>query len=77
MVFGNSLSQRFESNRWRADGVRVDNFPEFTTVGIFEEIQNVMAELECEPEHFEGRIIFMSRYNDIVWREFGNIEKCL
>ena len=31
-----------------------------------------MTELQCEPEQFPGRIIFMSMYNDIVWREQGN-----
>ena len=32
--------------------------------------------LQCEPEQFEGRIIFMSMYNDILWGERGNTEKC-
>ena len=44
-------------------------FPGFTTLGILEEIQ-------CEPEQFNDRIIFMSMYNDMVWREKGNTEKC-
>ena len=26
-----------------------------------------MRDLQCEPEHFTSRIIFMSVYNDIVW----------
>ena len=36
-----------------------------------------MTELQCEPEQFRGRIIFMSMYSDIVWRERGNTEKCV
>ena len=44
---------------------------------ILEEIQNMMTELQCEPEQFKSRIIFMSMYNDIVWRERGNTEKCI
>ena len=26
-----------------------------------------MTETQCEPEQFQGRIIFMSMYNDIAW----------
>ena len=47
----------------------MENFPGFTALGILEEIQKMMTELKCEPEQFKGRIIFMSMYNDIVWRE--------
>ena len=36
------------------------NFSGFTTLGILDETQKVMTELKCEPEHFQGRIIFMS-----------------
>ena len=39
-------------------------------MGVLEEIQNMMAsELQCAPEQFKGRIIFMSMYNDIDWSE--------
>ena len=34
-----------------------------------------MIELKCEPELFEGRIIFMPMYIDIIWVERGNTEK--
>ena len=77
MVFGKSLSQGSESNRWRADGVRVEKFPGFTTLGILEEIQKFMTELQCELEQFKGRIIFLSMYNDIFWRERGKTRKCV
>ena len=33
-------------------------FPGFTTLGILEDIQKMMTELQCEPEQFKGRIIF-------------------
>ena len=52
-------------------------FPGFTTLGILGEIQKYMTELQCEPEQFKGRIIFMSMYNDIVWGERGYTEKCI
>ena len=35
-----------------------------------------MRDLQCEPEHFTDRIIFMSMYNDIAWQEKGNTERC-
>ena len=37
----------------------------------------MMTELTCEPGQFKGRIIFMSMYNDIVWRDRGNTEICI
>ena len=41
------------------------------------EIQNMMAELKCEPEQFQGRTIFMSMFNDIIWRTPGKEENCV
>ena len=67
MVFGRSLSQRSESNRWRADGVRVENITRIHYIGHSRGDSKIYAELQCEVEHFKGRIIFMSMYNDIVW----------
>ena len=37
----------------------------------------MMNEMQCEPEQFPGRIIFMSMYNHIVWGEKGNKEMCI
>ena len=42
-------------------------FRGFTTLGILTEIQNLMTEIKCEPEHFQGKIIFMSMYNHFEW----------
>ena len=36
-----------------------------------------LTEVQCEPEQFKGRIIFMSMYNDIPCGERGNTEKCI
>ena len=66
-VFGDTLSQRFGSNRREPMEFQWKNFPGFTTLGILDEIQKMMAELRCEPEQFKGRIIFMSMYNDTIW----------
>ena len=43
-------------------------FQGFTTLRILDEIQKVTTEAKCEPEHFKGRIIFMSMYNDFDGR---------
>ena len=39
--------------------------------------QQMMTELQCEPENFTGRIIFMSMFNDIVWDAKGSDELCV
>ena len=71
-------------NRYLKDLNRIDGepmkfewkiFQGFTTLGILEEIQKFMTELQCEPEQYIDRIIFMSMYNDIVCEEQGNTEK--
>ena len=68
MFFGNTLSQRFGSDRRGADVARLENFPGSTTLGILDEIQKTMiSELKCDLEQFKGRVIFMSMYNDIDW----------
>ena len=76
MVFGKQSVQVHESNRWHADGVRLENLARNDNVGLLEKIQNIMTDLQCEPEHFKDRIIFMSMHNDIAWREKGNTERC-
>ena len=76
MVFGKQSLQGHESNRRHADGVRVDFFPGITTLGLLEKSQSLMRDLQCKPEHFTDRIIFMSMYNDIAWQEKGNTERC-
>ena len=76
MVFGKQSLQGYESNRRHADGVRVENIPRITTLGLLEMIQSLMRDLQCEPEPFNDRIIFMSMYNDIAWQEKGSKERC-
>ena len=67
VVCGVTLFYRIGSDRLGTDGIGVGNFQGFTTWGILDEIQKMMAEFMCEPEHFQGRIIFMPMYNDIEW----------
>ena len=52
----------------------MEDFPGFTTLQILAAIQNMMTE---NLEQFPGRIIFMSMYNDIVWRAEVNEEICI
>ena len=72
MVFGKQPLQGYESNRRNADGIRVENTPRITALGLLEKIQKLMTDPQCEPEHFKGRIIFMSMFNDIEWKAKGN-----
>ena len=41
-------------------------FPGFTTLQLVQEVQQFMNKMG-EPEQFQGRIIFMSMFNDIIW----------
>ena len=41
-------------------------FPGFTTLQLIREVQKFMNKMD-EPEQFQGRIIFMSMFNDIIW----------
>ena len=64
----------------RSDGMPTEIewkiFPGITTSGLVEKIESVMRDLQCEPEHFFDRIIFMPMYNDIAWGEKANTESC-
>ena len=46
--------------------------PGITALGFLDKIQKLMTDLQCEPENFKDRIIFMSMYNDIEWKAKGN-----
>ena len=61
----------FLDNLWNSSGF----FTGFTTLEILDEIQKMMAELKCEPEQFQGRIIFMSMYNNEIFEFFETSSK--
>ena len=42
---------------------------------MMEEIQKFMKSIQCDPEELEGRIIFMSMFNEIEWKE--NDTECI
>ena len=52
-------------------------FPGHTTLEIVQVVQELMRRLSCEPEKFQGRIIFMSMYNEIEWGSEKNERVCL
>ena len=59
--------QNFGHNLWRADGIRVEYFPGFTTLQLCHKVEELLSRLSVTPEKFTGRIIFMSMLNDILW----------
>ena len=83
-VWKENIKWYFENNHLkdldRIDGEQMEFewkiFPGFTTFGLLEQIQECMKERQCDPEQFEGRIIFMSMFNDIFRGEKENAEKC-
>ena len=48
----------------------------FTTLQLVQEVQQFMNKMG-EPEKFQGRIIFMSMFNDIIWRSKDNEKECI
>ena len=51
-------------------------FPGLTTFGLPRADSRIHGEQQCDPEQFQGRIIFMSIFNDIEWNAKGNKEQC-
>ena len=43
---------------------------------LVQEVQQFMNKMR-EPEQFQGRIIFMSMFNDIIWRSKDNEKECV
>ena len=48
--------------------VELKIFPGFSTLSILQENQKDLEEKNIQPESFEDRIIFMSMFNDILWK---------
>ena len=45
----------------------MENIPTIHDVGPPSRDSKNMKDRQCKPEQFDGRIIFMSMFNDIVW----------
>ena len=59
--------ENFGHNRRRTDGIRVQYFPRIHYIAALQESPRVPVEMSDKPEQFQGRIIFMSMFNDIIW----------
>ena len=51
-------------------------FPGFTTWQLVYEVQKFMNKMS-DPDQLQGRIIFMSMFNDIIWRIKDNEQECI
>ena len=51
-------------------------FSRFTQLQLVPEVQKFMNKMG-EPEQFQGRIIFMLMFNDIIWRSKDNEQECI
>ena len=51
-------------------------FPGFTTLQLCNKVHEFMIKMG-DPSQFQGRIIFMSMFNDILWRNEDNEKECL
>ena len=51
-------------------------FPGFTTLQLVDKVQKFMNK-KNDPEQFQGRIIFMSMFNDIIWGIKDNEQECI
>ena len=58
------------------NGIRVEYFPEFTTLQLVREVQEFLTKMSEEPEDLTSWIIFMSMFNDISWGSKDNEQKC-
>ena len=68
--------QSFGQNWWWADGIRVEHFPRFTTLQLVDKVQEFMSKMS-DTEQFQGRIIFMSMFNDIIWWTKDHEKECI
>ena len=50
-------------------------FPGFTSLQLCNKVQEFMSKLG-DPSEFQGRIIFMSMFNDIIWGSEDNEREC-
>ena len=51
-------------------------FPGFTTLKLINKVQEFMTKMG-DPSQFQGRSIFMSMFNDIIWGSEDNERECI
>ena len=63
--------QNFGHNWRRANEIRVEYFPGFTTLQLINRVHEFMTRMS-DPSQFKGRIKFKSIFNDILWESEDN-----
>ena len=51
-------------------------FPGFTTLQLVDEVQKFWNKMG-DPSQFKGGIIFISMFNDIIWKSEDNEQECI
>ena len=54
----------------------MEYFPGFTTLQLVDEVPKFINKMG-DPAQFQGRQIFMSMFNDIIWRTKDNEQECI
>ena len=54
----------------------MENLPRIHNIRHPRRNSKKMKSIQCKPEHFNGRIIFRSMFDDIMWGENDNTEEC-
>ena len=73
-----SRSIRRTKTQWDSTENRLNSsgkFSGFSSLSLLREIQNDLETKNIKPEYFKDRIIFMSMFNDIVWKK--NDDNCI
>ena len=52
-------------------------FPRFTSIEILRHLQKDLDARQINPDHCEGRILFMSMFNDIDWTKNVKSDACM
>ena len=66
------LWTQMTESRWNSNGV----FPGFTTLQLVDEVRKLINKM-VDPAQFQGRIIFMSMFNGIIWESEDNEHECI
>ena len=67
------LWTQLTENRWNSSGIFSKDS---TTLQLVDEVQKYMNRMS-DPAQFQGRIIFMSMFNDIIWGIEDNEQECI
>ena len=66
------LWTQLTENRWNSSGIFSQDSPHCSSSGKVQEFMTKM----CDPSQFKGRIIFLSMFNDLIWRSEDNEREC-